>query len=53
MTHVVAFSDATQAVVRLAAQPGTREVRVVVTDNGAGEESNVSTLRLARASARP
>jgi hypothetical protein len=48
MTHVVAFSDATQAVVRLATQPGSRAVRVVITDNGEGEDSNVSTLRLAR-----
>jgi len=48
MTHVVAFSDATEAVVRLATQPGTRAVRVVISDNGEGEESNVSSLRLAR-----
>jgi len=48
MTHVVAFSDATEAVVRLATQPGSRAVRVVISDNGEGEESNVSSLRLAR-----
>jgi hypothetical protein len=48
MTHVVAFSDATEAVVRLGTQPGSRAVRVVITDNGEGEDSNVSSLRLAR-----
>jgi signal transduction histidine kinase len=48
MTHVVAFSNATEAVVRLAAQAGSREVRVVISDNGEGEDSKASNLRLAR-----
>jgi nitrate/nitrite-specific signal transduction histidine kinase len=48
MAHVVAFSDATEASVLVETQPGTRDIRVVITDNGQGEESSVSATRLAR-----
>jgi len=45
---VVAHAQASQASVRLQALPPSREVRVVVTDNGIGEASSGAVARLAR-----
>lgn len=48
LSLVVANAQASQASVRLQAVPASREVRVVVSDNGAGETSSGAAARLAR-----
>jgi len=48
LAHVVACSDATEAAVRIETQLDSRDVRVVITDNGQGEASTVSATRLMR-----
>lgn len=48
LSLVVAHAQASQASVRLQAVPASGEVRVVVSDNGAGETSSGAAARLAR-----
>jgi signal transduction histidine kinase len=48
MSHLVAFSDASEAAIRLEMAPDAPEIRITITDNGEGEESSVAAARLAR-----
>jgi len=48
MTQLMAFSDASEAAIRIENSPDSPTVRVIITDNGEGEDSNAAAARLAR-----
>ena len=48
MAHLVAFSDASEAAIRLEMAPDAPEIRITITDNGEGEDSSAAAARLAR-----
>jgi signal transduction histidine kinase len=48
MTHLVAFSDASEAAIRLETAPDAPDIRITITDNGEGEDSSAAAARLAR-----